>query len=105
MHCDLCQKATEAHHATKCSGCGKMMCGSCLYLPTIYSPCWCAECRGRSEFLRVRMTNFANNLKKDAQADLRDSPKDSPAFGHADGRLEAAMAIIKDLEAENHGCP
>lgn len=43
------------------------------------------------------VVEVANGIYEDATADLKDSPINSVAFGHADGRLEAVRRILEQV--------
>lgn len=50
--CECCGQMDESHEMTKCQKCGANMCASCLYIPTINSPCFCAACRSRMSAIK-----------------------------------------------------
>jgi len=98
--CDCCTNKDAPHHMTKCARCGALMCSRCLYLPSINSPCHCAQCRALGLVSMIRST--VNEIHADAVRDRQEAPIDSVAFGDADGRQWAA-AQIKEILPESNG--
>ena len=99
VSCHYCDNRDAPHHMTKCTRCGNQMCPSCLYLKDIYSPSWCVTCRTMqaSDYQRSRVRAVANEINAEANADLKECPIDSVAWGHADGRAEAARKILENI--------